>query len=92
MLFSFWDRPWVKKTIIGIYWFLIVFSSITFCYWTFRVDVGSDLNTIKPSAKKEFQIQTSCRTEIEKARLAFEKDMSPENWRTWSNLEIGCKP
>ena len=91
MLFSFWNQLWIKNLITGAYILLVIVGSITFCYWTFQVDTGLSTELIKPSIRK-VPIQTSCSSEIEKTRQAFEANQSPENWKAWSDMELGCKP
>lgn len=88
MLFSFWHQLWVKRAIAGAYCLLVIFGSITFCYWTLKADTDVEIVSNKPI---KIQIQTSCHSEIERARLAFEKNQTLENWKVWADLELGCK-
>ena len=88
MLLSIWNRLWFKRLIVGAYFLFVVIGSVTFCYWTFKVDTGMEIvatKVLKP------QTETSCQFEIEKAKTLFEKDMTPKNWKNWSDLEQGCK-
>lgn len=89
MLFSFWDRPWVKKIVMFLYSLVVIISSVVFCYWTFKFD--TDPTVLPRVLTKKVMVQTSCKSELLDAQKLFERDPSPNNWKKWADLEQGCK-
>lgn len=85
-MFSFWNRPWVKKVAVTIYGVVIITSSIVFCYYTFSFDTEP-----KNKINTNMAVQTSCHKELLRAEKEFEKDPVPQKWKKWADLQMTCR-